>query len=872
MYPQNMPEEELKNTIAHDFFKGFETAQILGKIDFCVSYRAKTLFQAIHFLWAEAKRGNKSDIVESFVQLILTIGKERTFENELPPLFLGAFDCTKIAFIPYYEIMDIFSQNDFNWNVAPSDHSTKEFQQLYAKSKDILESKKLQFDFEHDSKELHAFINENFTLENEHVHRIQIGKENFIHIYYKWLEIVAPTISVDWEQEKPDILSADFFLADVLSENNHIQEIKQSLRILLQSDYYKAKLEKRTMSHSFNFTEFHFNDNQKAHTQFWNLYERPPKEEYWDYLIERCDRLVPVDIRERKGAFFTPQIWVQKAQEYLFKALGKNYDEEYYIWDCAAGTGNLLYGLTIDKYRIYASTLDKADVKIMQDLYGDKTLASGNIFQFDFLNDCLLDKPCNQHKERIDSTCKICRESKVPKALQKILQNEEKRKRLIIFINPPYAEATSGKTPAGTGENKSGVSIENAIYEKYKVSMGKASNELFAQFFFRIYNEIPDCILASFSKLKYLNSSNFIKFRETFKAKFKKGFMIPAYTFDNVQGQFPIGFLIWDLSQKVKFRFIKLDVFDMKDSFVKKKKFYSRLNKHRSLNQWIKQYDNKQIKELAFMGNPAPDFQHNSQLYISQKQGIEHFNFFKFCTMNLIIAYIYFAVRHCIKTTWINDRDQFLMPNKEWAKDKEFQNDCLAFMLFHGQNRMTSKEGINHFIPFSETEVGAKEAFESDFMVRFMSGKIKQVSTCHSKALAKESHKSSKRDVSLTMQHDIKEQNGFDEESFYVENLIPTEPLNFSEEAKAVFAAGLKLWQYYHSQDFHDSRNPYNPNASLYDIKAHFQGVSASGRMNPPQKAKDSHYKDLIGNLNYELENLAKKIEAKVYEYEFLLD
>ena len=212
------------------------------------------------------------------------------------------------------------------------------------------------------------------------------------------------------------------------------------------------------------------------------------------------------------------------------------------------------------------------------------------------------------------------------------------------------------------------------------------------------------------------------------------------------------------------------------------------------------------------------------------------------------------------------------MPNDEWAKDREFQNDCLAFMLFHGQNRITSKEGINHFIPFSETEVGAREAFESDFMVRFMSGKIKQDSTCHSKVLAKESHKSPKRDVSLTMQHDIKEQNGFDEESFYVENLIPTEPLKFSEEAKAVFAAGLKLWQYYHSQDFHDSKNPHNPNASLYDIKAHFQGVSASGRMNPPQKSKDSYYKDLIGNLNYELENLAKKIEPKVYEYEFLLD
>ena len=870
MYPQNMPEEELKNTIAKDFFKGFEAAQILGKIDFCVSYRAKTLFQAIHFLWAEAKRGNNSDIVESFVQLILTIGKERTFENELPPLFLGAFDCAKIAFIPYYEIMDIFSQNDFNWNVAPSDHSTKEFKQLYAKSKDILESKKLQFDFEHDSKDLQSFIKENFTLENEHVHRIQITKNNFIIIYQKWLLGVKGSISIDWELAKnAGILDADFYLADLLSLEN--QSLIDKLFVVLRKTHYEFNKIITFMGSEQKDTAT-FRDNQKAHNEFWNLYERPPRKEYWDYIIDRRDLLVPLDIRERKGAFFTPQVWAMKAHAYLADVLGEDWQSEYIVWDCAAGTGNLFANLT-EPRNFYASTLDKADVEIMKELARNKhlPLLENHVFQFDFLNDCLLDKPCNQHKEKIDSTCKNCRESKVPKALQKILQNEEKRKRLIIFINPPYAEAGNIKQTSGTGENKGGVSTENVIYEKYRDSMGKASNELFAQFFFRIYNEIPNCILASFSKLKYLNSSNFIKFRETFKAKFKKGFMIPAYTFDNVQGQFPIGFLIWDLSQKVKFRFIKLDVFDMKDSFVKKKKFYSRLNKHRSLNQWIKQYDNKQIKELAFMGNPAPDFQHNSQLYISQKQGIEHFNFFKFCTMNLIIAYIYFAVRHCIKATWINDRDQFLMPNKEWAKDKEFQNDCLAFMLFHGQNRITSKEGINHFIPFSETEVGAKEAFESDFMIRFINGKIKQDSTCHSEALAEESRKNLKRDVSLT-QHNKKEQNGFDEESFYVENLIPTEPLKFSEEAKAVFAAGLKLWQYYHSQDFHDSRNPYNPNANLYDIKAYFQGLSASGRMNPPQKAKDSYYKDLIGNLNYELENLAKKIEPKVYEYEFLLD
>ena len=41
--------------------------------------------------------------------------------------------------------------------------------------------------------------------------------------------------------------------------------------------------------------------------------------------------------------------------------MGEDWQEEYYVWDCCAGTGNLLAGLT-NKYNIYASTIDKAKV------------------------------------------------------------------------------------------------------------------------------------------------------------------------------------------------------------------------------------------------------------------------------------------------------------------------------------------------------------------------------------------------------------------------------------------------------------------------------------------------------------------------------
>ena len=570
MYPTHITEEELKNRVREDFFspnpqseaikldkeqkaflKMLDSTQILGRIDFCVSYQARTLFQPINFLWAEAKRGNKSDIIESFIQLILTIGKEKTYENHLPPLFLGAFDCEKIAFIPYHELDFIFIQNDFNWNVTPSNHDTKEFKTLHTLAKELVESKKLQFNFKSDYKELQSFIHANFTLSNENITKIPITKNNFTAIYQKWLTSVAPSISIDFEAEKPDILSSDFYLADLLSENNNTKAILDSLRILLQSDLYKVKLEKRANSTSFNFTEFGFNDNQKAHTEFWNLYERPPKEEYWSYIINRRDLLVPSDVRERKGAFFTPQIWVNKAQVYLTKALGEDWQGEYYIWDCAAGTGNLLANLT-ESSRLYASTLDKADVDIMHELSSNGTLhlLPKHIFQFDFLNDEFFDKPCEKHtKNGLDSKCPNCRESKLPKPLQEILKDEAKRKKLIIFINPPYAEASNRKTPSGTGDNKGEVATQTTIYSKYSAQYGTATRELFAQFFIRINEEIPHCILASFSTLKYVNAQYYDKFRQYFQAKFLKGFIAPAYTFDNVKGNFPIGFLVWDLSK-----------------------------------------------------------------------------------------------------------------------------------------------------------------------------------------------------------------------------------------------------------------------------------------------------------------------------------
>ncbi|ELN9586164.1 hypothetical protein RYV80_000382 [Campylobacter coli] len=795
-----LSEEPLKSKIKDLYFSKFN--YVGAKIDFCITQNLGLLGE-INLLWAEAKQG-KSELKKSFVQLVLTIGKYKFYTEQTPNL-LCAFDGEKIAFLPFACLQEIFYQSDINFSVTPSNHTSEQFLKLLKELDSILNTAQI-FYYEKNDEELKTFIKENLTSEN--ISKIKIDKNNFVSIYHKWNKMVKDTISIDWNlAKKSGIIDADFYLADLLSSEN--ETISQNLFAILKKDYYEFNKTKSDLGSIIN-ERTSFKDNQKAHHEFWAIYERPPREEFWDYIIKRRDLLVDQDVRERKGAFFTPRIWVDKACEYLSKTFGEDYEEGYYIWDLAGGTGNLLANFT-NKKNIFCSTLDKADIDVIHErIKNGANLFENHVFQFDFLNDEFFDE--------VDDKDKIIQKSKLPLNLQEILKDENKRKKLIIFINPPYAEAATSTQITNTGKNKEKVARENRICEKYKDILGKANNELFTQFFIRIYCEIEGAILASFSTLKYVNSTNFIKFRQAFKAKFLKGFMVPAYTFDNVKGKFPIGFLIWDTSKKEDLKKIKLDIFNENGNFLGKKMFYS-YDKNKKLNEWYKNFYVKN-NEIAIMNTRGNDFQNTNYIRITLFNNHNHTNIISY--QNLLQTSIYFSVRHAINATWINDRDQFLYPNDLYKNDDEFKSDCLAFMLFHGQNKISSKEGINHFIPFSEKELGiTKEAFESDFMYKFIKGKIK------------------------------------DENSLFGDELAKIE---FSLEAQ-------ELFKYYHT---HSEDKGYLVNASFYDIKEFFQGRDEKGRMIHPSQAKDEHYKILLSDLNIALNALAKKLEPKIYEYGFL--
>ena len=808
-YSASLREEELKNKVAKDWFSAFDTTRIIGNIDFCVDIPATELalgFEAEPMLWAEAKAGNRKDIVASFVQLILTIGGEHTADKNLPPHFLGAFDAEKIAFLPYNAVLDVLGKNDFDWTVAPSDHESKEFKELYALAKGAIEKNKLLFRFSEDANTLRRFIKANFKSGRRDITKILINKNNFTHIYRQWREVVMPFIEAPWDvlKKKYAIYDRDFYLAEMNIDDNGTADIADDC---VANDFYitfDAKsstpyiVKRKNEDDLFATLAFGFKPGGlDAYAEFWRRYKRPPRKEYWNFIVNRLDLLVPQDVRERKGSFFTPKKWVELSQHYLELELGENWQDEYFVWDCCAGTGNLLAGLT-NKYNIWASTLDEQDVNVMRErIKGGANLLDSHVFRFDFLNDSF---------------------DKLPQGLRDIIADPEKCKRLVVYINPPYAEAGDAKQRSHTGANKTDVSVVHATYEKYIDKIGIAGRELFAQFLMRIYDEMPECVIGQFSKLKHLMGPNFKAFRQVFRVELARCFITPADTFDNVKGKFPIGFFVWRQGSGDVFCSIIADVYDRKGEFVGTKTILAYDNE-RSINDWLIETRRRSVSlNLGFLSCRSHDVQHVNDIFFrNEKSLIKSARGSWITDANLCEAAVYVAVCHCIEANWLNDRDQFLYPGDGWKYDVEFQGDCLVYTLFANANNIRSSDGVNHWIPFTEAEVDAKERFASHFMSDYLR-------------------------VSAPLR----------------ENLSPA--------AKSVLDVGRELWRYYHAQP------NANPNASYYDIRLHFQGatVDAKGKSKMNSSSEDKTYTSLLANLRAAMKNLARQIEPKVYQYGFL--
>ena len=461
-YKNIKSEHQLRSLVFDDYFKSKDISweQEIDKIDFIItgkqSRKDKEGGSKKHYLWAETKKSETEQYI-MLTQLLLTIKKPYDKNEYIIPNYVGCFDTVKLIFVPTKLLINILKDNDIKWNITPSDIKDEYFLKIISKLKYALFNNKdvKIFSFGTQDEEIKSFIKNNI-LKGNIENKFGITDDNFDRIYLKWVDKVKPSIAINWDEEKKiGLLDADFYLADLLSKDDF--SIKDKLLIVLQNDHYKLiKALKKSKLFSED-DEYFFKDKQKAYKEFWSIYERPPLPEFWDNIINRKDLLVPQDIREIRGSFFTPQIWVEKSQEYLAFVFGKNWQNEYYVWDCCAGTGNLLVGINRKIENVFASTIDESDVKAMYDrIDNGARLLKKNVFQFDFLNDDF---------------------KKLPKSLKDIIDDPEKRKKLIVYINPPYAEGGNSKQMQGTAEYKKDVMVSKT-HNKYKDILGDASREL----------------------------------------------------------------------------------------------------------------------------------------------------------------------------------------------------------------------------------------------------------------------------------------------------------------------------------------------------------------------------------------------------------
>jgi len=363
--------------------------------------------------------------------------------------------------------------------------------------------------------------------------------------------------------------------------------------------------------------------------------------------------------------------------------------------------------------------------------------------------------------------------------------------------------------------------------------------------------------------LKYVNAPNFEKFREVWKAKYLGGFVVHSKAFDGLKGNFPIGFLIWETNQKSKSLIseINVDVLNKNAEPIGEKAFYNLPNKT-FLSEWIVRLkkNNEDVIPLINAITPTTKTEHvrntkwsenaiahffcngndlqNSgtmTAIFSSVHSIGHAGGYFITHENLWQAAIVFSVKRIIKSTWLNDRDQFLQPTGELTK--EFKSDCLIWMLFNGSNLTAGADElewngrkwsiVNHFIPFTEAEVGAPGRFESDFMVQYLE-------TIGSTTLSRTTNNATNNEAML------------------------------SPEATAVLAEGKKLWQAYFSQSdvrsVRDELKLNRPDAGWYQVRKALQARNASGDFT------------LVNFKHFETayKALTEKLQPMVYELGFL--
>ena len=761
-------------------------------------------------IWFEAKEAPTPPTV-MFAQLLCYVRDARKKGEAIPP-FLAVIDREKAALMETAKALPILADKSIAWpksgsKVKERDRVTQQ-KSFAAQVAPYVETHFVVYKVDSHEKEFIAAVKHAITA-GKFV-RTPITPDNLRQVFDRWVAMIG--------RELEGVDESDYallFFADIMHDGSKAAMANLPARLLHEDGKPVFLLGGKTFELG----------SDKGYRNFWAIYHRPPEEEHRAYLLERRDSLLPLDERSFKGAFYTPLHIVDKAYDLLTQTLGKGWQKNFIVWDMCCGVGNLEVKHS-DHRNVFMSTLDQADIDVMR---ASRTCVAATKFQYDYLNDDV------DAFGNIDYSLT----NKVPQALRQAIADAKAKKKgakkILVLMNPPYGEAANSQGNAGK------TAIAKSAIGATMDDLGYAARELFVQFLTRIQRELPGAAVAMFSTLKYVNAPNFEQFRDKWKAKYLGGFVVHSKAFDGLKGDFPIGFLAWDTSVNEPLVSIETTALDKDGNGVGDKSFYN-LPNDGFLSNWmarLKKNDAEAVPLInAITATTKTEHVRNTKwsdgaighffcngndlqnagtmtAIFSSVHSIGHAGGYFITEENLWQAAIVFSVRRLIKPTWLNDRDQFLQPSKELSA--EFQSDCLVWMLFNGSNLSAGADGlewngrqwslVNHFIPFTETEVGASDRFASDFMSQYLTS------------------------------------------------------LKLSAEAKAVLDEGRSLWRRFHATRFEkkirDEFKLNRPDAGWYQIRRALEANSGNEAVDfDPFKAA--------------YDELTRKLRPQVFEFGFL--
>jgi len=427
-------------------------------------------------------------------------------------------------------------------------------------------------------------------------------------------------------------------------------------------------------------------------------------------FTEIQDRLIEDLSRRRSGEFFTPTLWADQAVTMLDESM-PNWRTESIVWDCAAGTKNLTRDHKFNN--LFSSTLYASDLDVSSGYN-----PNGSSFQYDFLNDGV-----NTFIDHDDE--------KIPKKLRDAINDDSS---LIFYINPPYGAATS-EGAKGDGSKKKGMSKTRVNeFMKLRKTYGSASQQLFAQFLARIIDlvdqkNLNSCCIGLFCTPIFLSGSSYQKFRSEFLSRFRfvKGMLFQASNFSDVDSNWGISFSVWNLDRTSaqRNRFVHTLMHDTDGAIISlgsktiyntdsltdgsswaKGNFEKKYRKRKIDFPQLTSAINVSQKGIGKWVEGALGFYNNGGNNIAQsendvgifssayKNGHGYPIMEEYCD-NILANFIARRIGF-MNETWINQKDEFLMPNISHGQYSQYLEDAHVLTIFNPKAKVSSLRNVHY--------------------------------------------------------------------------------------------------------------------------------------------------------------------------------